>query len=76
MAKKTSGKLLNTDEAAERLDVTKHQVRVLIREGKLPAQKIGRDWVIAEEALEQAQNRPRPGRPKKKKSEDDEDEDE
>ena len=64
---------MNIEEAAERLNLTRQQTRLLIRQGKLPATKIGRDWIVDSKDLPIAENRPKPGRPKKK-SEDDEEE--
>jgi excisionase family DNA binding protein len=59
-------KLLNAKQAAEILGVHHSRVRVLIREGRLPAQKIGRDWIIMEPDLELVKDR-KPGRPKKQR---------
>ena len=59
-------KLLTAKQAAEILGVHHSRVRVLIREGRLPAQKVGRDWVIMEPDLELVRVR-KPGRPKKQK---------
>jgi excisionase family DNA binding protein len=59
-------KLLTAKQAAEILGVHHSRVRVLIREGRLPAQKVGRDWVIMEPDLELVKDR-KPGRPKKQK---------
>jgi excisionase family DNA binding protein len=57
-------KLLTAKQAAKILGVDDSRVRVLIREGRLPAQKVGRDWVIFEPDLELVRVR-KPGRPKK-----------
>ena len=59
-------KLLTAKQAAQILGVDDSRVRVLIREGRLPAQKVGRDWVILEPDLELVKDR-KPGRPKKQK---------
>jgi excisionase family DNA binding protein len=78
MTKKTSkksGELLSAKEAAERLNLTEQQTRALIRDGKLPATRIGRAWIIDAGDLPLAENRPKPGRPKKKKTDEDEGED-
>src|SRR5262245_15190195 len=56
-------KLLTTTEAAERLGVTVGRVQQLIWEGKLPAQLLGRDYVIKEDDLALVANRPGRGRP-------------
>ncbi len=53
---------LTTDQAAERLGVTPSRVRVLIRSGRLPAQKFGRAHVINESDLQLVADRP-VGRP-------------
>lgn len=37
---------VTTAEAARALDVTDRRVRALIRAGRLPAAKYGRDWLI------------------------------
>jgi excisionase family DNA binding protein len=58
-------KLLTAKQAAKILGVDDSRVRVLIREGRLPAQKIGRDWIIMEPDLELVKDR-RPGRPQKR----------
>jgi excisionase family DNA binding protein len=42
---------LTTDQAAARLGITPSRVRVLIRSGRLPAQKFGRAHVISEPDL-------------------------
>ena len=44
--------LLSVREAAERLDVSAQHVRGLIRAGKLPAERVGKKWVIPEESLD------------------------
>ena len=61
-------KMLTAKQAAEILGVHHSRVRVLIREGRLPARKIGRDWIIIESDLEFVKVR-KPGRPKKQKGE-------
>ena len=57
-------KLLTTPEAAERLGITLARVQQLIWKGRLPAQKIGRDYVINEDDLKLVAER-KPGRPAK-----------
>jgi excisionase family DNA binding protein len=59
-------KLLSATEAAERLGVTPNRVRALISAGRLPAQKVGRDYVIDPAHLKLVRHR-KPGRPKAKK---------
>lgn len=55
---------LTTAQAAARLGVTPWRVYALIRSGRLPASKWGRDWMIAEKDLERVKVR-KPGRPRK-----------
>lgn len=59
-------KLLSATEAAERLGVTANRVRALIAAKRLPAQKVGRDYVIQERDLALVAER-KPGRPATKK---------
>jgi excisionase family DNA binding protein len=64
-------KLLSTSEAANKLGVTVGRVQQLIWDGLLPAQKVGRDYVINEDDLKLVENRPKVGRPPKAKAETD-----
>lgn len=57
--------LINTKEAGKRLNVTPIRVRQLIREGKLKAELIGRDYVIDEKSLSSVKTYGKAGRPKK-----------
>jgi excisionase family DNA binding protein len=57
-------KQLTTPEAAERLGITVARVQQLIWKGRLPAQKIGRDYVINEDDLKLVAER-KSGRPAK-----------
>jgi excisionase family DNA binding protein len=41
---------LTTTEAAAILGITRCRVRVLIHEGRLKAQRMGRDWMVPEPA--------------------------
>ena len=59
-------KLINTKTASKLLGVNVQRVRQLISAGRLPALKVGRDWVINEKDLEKVADR-KPGRPKKEK---------
>jgi excisionase family DNA binding protein len=43
---------LNTHQAGEILGVTSQRILALIRAGRLPARKIGRDWLIAKGDLD------------------------
>jgi len=61
-------KLLSTKEAAEELSLSQNRVIALIAAGRLPAQKIGRDYVIQEKDLKLVSER-KPGRPLKPESE-------
>jgi excisionase family DNA binding protein len=58
--------LLTTPEAAERLGVTVTRVQQMIVAGRLPAEKMGRDYFIKEEDLKLIADR-KPGRPPKAK---------
>ena len=55
-------KLITTKEAAKELGVTMRRVQALIKAGKLPAQKMGRDWIIRMADLDKVRVR-KPGRP-------------
>jgi len=59
---------LTTKEVAGRLGITPTRVQQLILDGKLSAEKFGRDWMIEEEALANVQVYGRPGRPPKSAS--------
>jgi excisionase family DNA binding protein len=59
--------LLTTRQAAERLGISIPRVHQLINEGRLPAEKVGRDYVIREEDLKLVEDRPKAGRPPKAK---------
>lgn len=45
--------VLTVKEAAERLKTSRQQIRIMIRNGQLPAVRVGREWRILVEALEQ-----------------------
>ncbi len=57
--------LLTTNEAAKILRVTPIRVRQMIREGKIAARQIGRDYVIEESSLETVKTYGKAGRPAK-----------
>ncbi len=61
--------LLSIKEAAEKLGVSARRVNQLIDEKKLPAQKIGSQYVINEKDLSVVTIHGKPGRPAKAKSE-------
>jgi len=54
-----NNKLLTTNQAAARLGITDSLVRRYIREDRLPAHKIGRDWLIKESDLVEFASQPR-----------------
>jgi len=47
-------KLLTVYDVAERLGLSHQRIRQFIAQGRLPAEKVGRDWVITENDLERA----------------------
>lgn len=49
---------LTTQQASEILEVTPQRVIALIKIGRLPATKVGRDWLIAKQDLEKFEKRP------------------
>ena len=55
---------LTTGEAAKKLERTVRHIQWLIKEGRLPAQRVGRDYFIREEDLKLVQGLKR-GRPPK-----------
>ena len=57
-------KLLSTREAADRLGISKVRVTILIKEGRLPAERVGERFIIKESDLKLVEDR-KPGRPKK-----------
>lgn len=54
--------ILTTTEAAIRLGVSTRRVQAMIKSGRLPATKMGRDWMIKEKDLKLVEDR-KPGRP-------------
>jgi excisionase family DNA binding protein len=46
------------------LNISTRRVRALIAAGRMPAKRLGRDWIIAEPDLDAVRDR-QPGRPKK-----------
>ena len=56
--------LLTTKEAAEHLKISVRRVHQLIEDGRLPAEKMGRDYFIKDEDLKLVEDR-KPGRPRK-----------
>lgn len=57
--------LLTTREAAKKLRVTPIRVRQMIREGKIEAKQVGRDYVIEESSLNSVKTYGKAGRPAK-----------
>lgn len=55
--------LLTTKEVADRLGVSVRRVQALIQDGRLPAQKVGRDFLIQEKDIKLVEVR-KPGRPR------------
>jgi len=49
---------VTTQQAGEILGVTSQRVLALIRDERLPAIKVGRDWLIAMQDLEKFEKRP------------------
>jgi excisionase family DNA binding protein len=62
--------LVTTTEAASRLGISRTRVVALIDEGRLKAQKTGRDWMIKKGDLKPLKKR-KPGRPRSSKQRDD-----
>jgi excisionase family DNA binding protein len=57
-------RLSSVEEAARRLDVVPQRVRALIAAGRLPAQRVGKGYVLDAAEVEQFARQPRPrGRP-------------
>ena len=61
--------MIGTKEAAKRLNISLRRVQQLITLGTLPAQKVGRDYIVLESDLESVKVYGKPGRPLKEKSE-------
>lgn len=62
----SSTNLLSVSEAAEKLGISRWRINQLINQGRLPAQKIGRAYVVKELDLDLVKDR-KPGRPLKDK---------
>jgi len=56
--------MINTSQAAKAIGVTPRRVLALIQSGRLPAVKVGRDWVVKKSDLKLVSSR-KPGRPPK-----------
>jgi excisionase family DNA binding protein len=57
------GEILSVQEVADRLKLTRVRVNQLIDEGKLPAKKVGRSYVIKASDLHLVEKRNKAGRP-------------
>jgi excisionase family DNA binding protein len=63
-------KLIGTDKAAEILGIKRRQVQNLVKNGKLPAMKVGRDLILDEDEVRRFATVPRkPGRKPKESKE-------
>lgn len=58
-------KLVTVSNAAIELGVTRARVHALIRDGRLPAEKLGTQYVIKPKDLDKVRDR-KPGRPRAK----------
>jgi len=58
-------KFLNTTEAAELLGISVRRVQALIKEGKIRAERMGRDWLISRSAIARVRTYGKAGRPPK-----------
>jgi excisionase family DNA binding protein len=56
---------LTTHEAAQELNLSIRRVVELINESHLPAEKVGRSYLVKEKDLDLVRDRRRPGRPRK-----------
>lgn len=59
-------KLLSVKDAAEALKLSEQRIKQLIYEERLPAEKVGNQWIVFESDLEAVKERPT-GRPPKEK---------
>lgn len=66
--KQVRPKLFSADDAAELLGVSSKRVRILINEGRIVAQFVGKTWVIFKDDLDEFKQtrNTKSGRPKKK----------
>ena len=58
--------MLSCKDAGKKLGIHHSRIRQFIREGRLPAKKIGNQWIIFEESLHLVRDR-KTGRPPIKK---------
>ena len=66
MKNEAKPKRLTVKQAASELGISVPRVHQLIQEERLPAEKLGRDWIIESSDLEKVKDRPT-GRPAKEK---------
>jgi len=52
MDENNTGSILNVDELADYLKIPRSTIYKLVREGKIPAQKIGRHWRFRRETID------------------------
>lgn len=52
MADNKTGAVLTVEEISEYLKIPKSTIYKLVREGKIPAQKIGRHWRFRKETID------------------------
>ena len=52
MTENNPGSILNVDELADYLKIPRSTIYKLVREGKIPAQKIGRHWRFRKETID------------------------
>ena len=52
MPENKPGAILTVDEISDYLKIPKSTIYKLVREGKIPAQKIGRHWRFRKEAID------------------------
>ena len=64
--------LISTAEVARRLGIHHYSVCRIIRDGRLPAQMIGKSWVVVSEDVEELEKtyEARRGRPRKHRAND------
>jgi excisionase family DNA binding protein len=70
MTQSLSMELVTVAEAAEIIGLSRVRVRQLVASGTLPAEKVGRDWLVRRSVAERFARKERrgPGRPRKEKA--------
>lgn len=63
MTNEKSGDVLTIDELTAYLKIPKSTLYKLVREGKIPSQKIGRHWRFRKVAIDQWLEEPRANKP-------------